>query len=61
MKIETFMSDWVQFTSIIIFVLGTYASLWREIKKLESRMDKQSDRTDRLYEMFIDLLKDGRK
>lgn len=32
-----------------------------EMKILEAKMDKQSDRTDRLYEMFIDLLKDRKK
>jgi len=29
-----------------------------EMKILEAKIDKQSDRTDRLYEMFVDLLKD---
>lgn len=29
-----------------------------EMKLLEAKIDKQSERTDRLYEMFIDLLKD---
>lgn len=28
-----------------------------EMKILEAKIDKQADRTDRLYEMFIDLLK----
>jgi hypothetical protein len=29
-----------------------------EMKVLEGKIDKQSERTDRLYEMFIDLLKE---
>ena len=27
---------------------------------MSSRMDRQGDRTDKLYEMFVDLLKDRR-
>ena len=26
-----------------------------------ARIEKQSERTDKLYEMFVDLLKDGKK
>lgn len=29
-----------------------------EIKALENKMDRQGERTDKLYEMFIDLLKE---
>jgi hypothetical protein len=29
-----------------------------EMKLLEAKIDRQSERTDRLYEMFIDLLKE---
>ncbi len=29
-----------------------------EMKLLEAKIDRQSERTDRLYEMFVDLLKD---
>ena len=28
---------------------------------LDGKIDRQSQRTDRLYEMFVDLLKEGRK
>jgi len=31
-----------------------------EMKILGAKIDRQSDRTDRLYEMFIDLLKNDR-
>jgi len=55
------MNEWIQFTGIILTVLGTFAFLWRELKTLESRLDNQGKRTDKLYEMFIDLLKEGRK
>lgn len=55
------MNEWLQFSGIIITVLGTFAFLYREIKTLENRIDKQSDRTDKLYEMFIDLIKGQKK
>jgi len=32
-----------------------------EMKLLEAKIDTQAGRTDRLYEMFIDLLKEGKK
>lgn len=32
-----------------------------EMKLLEAKIDCQAARTDRLYEMFIDLLKEGKK
>jgi hypothetical protein len=56
-----FMNEWMQFSAIIFTVLGTFGFLWRELKTLESRIDKQSNRTDKLYEMFIDLLKEQKK
>ena len=31
-----------------------------EMKVLEAKIDRQSERTDRLYEMFIDLVKERR-
>ena len=44
------------------YILGVFiicfAFLFSEIKHLESKIDQQSSRTDRLYEMFIDLLKE---
>lgn len=59
------MNEWIQFTGIILTVLGTFVFLWKEMKTIETKLDsqiqKQSERTDTLYEMFIDLLKEGRK
>lgn len=37
------------------------ANIKAEMKLIEAKMDKQSERTDRLYEMFIDLLKDRKQ
>ena len=54
--------DWVQTGSIILTVLGSAYYIHRDIKadiKLqESRLDAQSARSDRLYEIIIDMLKD---
>lgn len=55
------MNEWIQFLGIISTILGTFGFLYREIKTLETRIDNQSDRTDKLYEMFIHLLKESKK
>lgn len=52
------MKEWIQFAGIIFTVLGTFGFLWRELKNLENRIDKQSDRTDKLYEMYVDTQKE---
>jgi len=57
--------DWIQALSIIATVLATAYYIHREIQMdIRSTRDEikaQSLRTDRLYEMFIDLIKEGRK
>ncbi len=50
--------DIIQTLSIIITVLGSAYYIHRDIS---IDMKTQSARTDRLYEMFIDLLKEGKK
>jgi hypothetical protein len=47
--------DWVQTLSIISTVLITAYYIHRDIKE---DMKMQTSRTDKLYEMFIDLLKE---
>lgn len=42
-------------------ILSVFLMLWYFSNHIESKIEKQSQRTDRLYEMFIDLLKDGKK
>lgn len=44
----------VEFLVIFITLLGGYFMI-------DSKIERQSQRSDRLYEMFIDLLKEGRK
>ncbi len=47
--------DWTQAITIIITVIGAAYYIHRDIKE---NMKSQTARTDRLYEMFIDLLKE---
>ena len=57
--------DWIQTLSIIATVLGSAFYIHREvqidIRSIRDEIKAQSMRTDRLYEMFIDLLKEGKK
>lgn len=50
--------DWIQTLSIMATVIASAYYIHREVQ-----MDIRATnaRTDRLYEMFIDLLKEGRK
>ena len=50
--------DWIQTLTIMATVLASAYYIHRDIRE---DMKTQSARTDRLYEMFIDLLKEGRK
>ena len=50
--------DWIQTLSIIATVLVSAYYIHRDIRE---DMKTQTNRTDRLYEMFIDLLKEGKK
>ena len=43
------------------FVREVKKEIHDEIKLMNQQADKQSARTDKLYEMFVDLLKDGKK
>lgn len=42
-------------------ILSVFLMLWYFTNHIEVKIEKQSQRTDRLYEMFIDLLKDKNK
>lgn len=50
--------DWIQVLSIIATVVGTGYYIHREV---QTDIKSANARTDRLYEMFIDLIKEGRK
>lgn len=42
-------------------VISSFMFLHGEISSISDRMDQSNHRIDRLYEMFVDLLKEGRK
>lgn len=42
-------------------IISMFLMLWYFSNHIEAKIEKQSARTDRLYEMFIDLLKEGKK
>lgn len=50
--------DWIQALTIMATVIGSAYYIHRDII---IDMRQQTARTDKLYEMFIDLLKEGRK
>lgn len=52
------MTDWIQTFSIIFTVIGTAYYIHQDIRQ---DVKSQSARTDKLYEMFIDLLKEKNK
>ena len=39
-------------------IIGMFAIAWYFNREIKLSLEKQSSRTDKLYEMFIDLLKD---
>jgi len=50
--------DWIQVLTIIASVAVSAFYIHREVQQ---DIKAQAARTDRLYEMFIDLLKEGKK
>lgn len=57
--------DWIQTLSIMATVIASAYYIHREvqmdIRSTREEIKAQGLRTDRLYEMFIDLIKEGRK
>lgn len=39
-------------------LIGVFAMLWYFTHHIDTKIERQCERTDRLYEMFIDLLKE---
>ena len=48
------MENWVMHTEFLALLVSIIGGFYL----LESKLERQSSRTDKLYEMFIDLLKD---
>lgn len=57
--------DWIQFVTIVSVFLGAFGYIHSDIKtfkdEIRSDMERQTARTDTLYQMFIDLLKDRKE
>lgn len=49
--------EWFQVLSIIATLVGGIFYIHSDVKEIRSDMQAQSARVDKLYEMFIDLLK----
>ena len=50
--------DWIQVLTIVATLLGGIFYIHNAVKDLKSDIKQQNSRTDRLYEMFIELLKE---
>jgi len=61
--------DWIQVVSVLGTVIGSVASaaaylhvqIKNDMKEIRQALTTQGARTDKLYEMFVDLIKEGRK
>jgi len=52
--------DWIQVLTIIVTLLGGIFYIHSDVKEIRRDLQQQGARTDRLYEMFISLLRDGK-
>lgn len=49
--------EWLQVLTIIVTLLGGIFYIHSDVREIKKDMQQQNARIDRLYEMFIDLLK----
>ena len=49
--------EWMQVLTIVATLIGGVFYIHSDVKEIRKDMQQQSSRIDRLYEMFIDLLK----
>jgi len=49
--------NWVNHLEFIVLLITLIGGFYL----MDAKIERQSDRTDKLYEMFIDLIKEGRK
>lgn len=56
--------DYIQFLTVMATMLAGFGFMYKELKSLEKDIrddiKQQASRTDQLYTMFIDLLKEKR-
>jgi len=57
MKKHIIEKNWANHAEFIILFITLLGSFYL----LDGKIDRQSERTDKLYEMFIDLVKETRK
>jgi hypothetical protein len=50
--------DWVQALTIMATLLGGVFYLHSDIREIRKDMQQQNSRIDKLYEMFVDLLRE---
>jgi hypothetical protein len=50
--------DWIQVLTIIVTLLGGIFYIYSDVREIRRDLQQQGARTDRLYEMFVDLLKE---
>lgn len=50
--------EWIQVLTIIVTLLGGIFYIHSDVKEIRKDMQTQSARIDKLYEMFVDLLKE---
>ena len=51
----------VEMATIIGVFLACFIFLHNQIDRLDIKLEKQNARTDKLYEMFIELIKENKK
>lgn len=51
--------EWLQVFTIIVTLLGGVFYIHSDIREIRKDMQQQNARIDKLYEMFIDLLKNN--
>ena len=52
------MEHWTQHLEFLVLLITMIGGIYVLDSKIERQIEKQSARTDRLYEMFIELIKE---
>lgn len=55
------MENWIQTLSIITTIVACAYYIQSDLRRKRDEIKAQSARTDRLYEVFIDLIKENKK
>lgn len=50
--------EWMQVLTIVVTLLGVVFYIHSDVKDIKREIQQQSVRTDRLYEIVIDLIKE---